>query len=95
MGYANKYFNARFSANLSDAYIDEIGGNSFEDRYYDQQLFFDFNIGINLSKKLSLYGELKNITNQPLRYFQSVRSRTQQAEFYGQRLTFGLKYDLY
>lgn len=95
LGYANKYFNARFSANFSDAYIDEIGGNSFEDRYYDQQFFLDFNIGISLSKKLSLYGELKNITNQPLRYFQSVRSRTQQAEFYGQRLTFGVKYDLY
>ena len=95
LGYADKKFNARLSTNFSDSYIDEIGGNAFEDRYYDQQLFLDFNFGVVLSKRITVFGELKNITDQPLRYFQSVRSRTQQAEFYGQRLTFGIKYDIY
>lgn len=95
LGYANKLFTTRFSVNFSDAYIDEIGGNAFEDRYYDQQLFLDFNIGVTLTKSLRLYADVKNISNQPLRYYQSVKSRTQQAEYYGQRLTFGLKYDLY
>lgn len=95
LGYNHKYFNARLSANFSDAYIDEIGGNKFEDRYYDQQFFLDFNLGVTLSKKLRLYAELKNITDQPLRYYQSVSQRTQQVEYYGRRLTFGIKYDLY
>lgn len=95
LGYTNKFFTARLSSNFSDSYIDEIGGTSFTDRYYDKQLFVDFNVGVTLSKNIRLYADLKNITNQPLRYFQSVSQRTQQVEYYGQRLTFGIKYDLY
>lgn len=95
LGYNDKKFSARFSTNFSDSYIDELGGNEFEDRYYGTQLFLDFNASFKVSKSLSLYADLNNITNQPLRYFQGVKNRTQQAEYYGQRLTFGLKYDLF
>jgi len=38
IGYTGNKFNARISANFSDAYIDEIGGDAFEDRFYDQQI---------------------------------------------------------
>ncbi|WP_431107864.1 TonB-dependent receptor [Winogradskyella poriferorum] len=95
LGYAGKKFSLRLSANYSDAYIDEIGGNAFEDRYYDEQFFLDFNANVALNKNLSLYLNLNNITNQPLRYYQGVSSRTMQMEYYDMRLTFGLKYDLF
>nr|WP_299072391.1 TonB-dependent receptor [uncultured Allomuricauda sp.] len=95
LAYADKKFSARLSVNFSDSYIDEIGGNEFEDRYYDTQLFVDFNASFQINSNLSFYADLNNITNQPLRYFQGVKERTQQMEFYGQRLTFGLKYDLF
>lgn len=95
LGYADKKFSARLSANLSDSYIDEIGDSDFEDRHYDSQMFLDFNASYAINSNLSIYADLNNITNQPLRYFQGVKSRTQQAEFYGSRLTFGLKYDLF
>ena len=95
LGYADKKFTARLSANFSDAYIDEIGGNAFEDRYYDQQFFLDFNASFAINKNLRVYADLNNITNQPLRYYQSISERTQQVEFYERRLTFGLKYDLF
>nr|WP_299387072.1 TonB-dependent receptor [Allomuricauda sp.] len=95
LGYADKRFSARLSANFSDSYIDEIGGNAFEDRYYDTQFFLDFNASYALNKNLQLYADVNNITNQPLRYFQSVSERTQQVEFYDIRFTFGLKYDLF
>jgi TonB-dependent receptor len=95
LGYANKYLSLRLSGNYSDAYIDEIGGRAFEDRYYDEQFFLDFNANVSINKNLSLYLDLNNITNQPLRYFQGVKSRTMQMEYYGRRLTFGLKYDLF
>ncbi|WP_431196273.1 TonB-dependent receptor [Maribacter dokdonensis] len=95
LAYANKRFSSRLSANFSDSYIDEIGGNDFEDRYYDTQLFVDFNASYQINTNLSLYTSINNITNQPLRYFQGVKDRTMQAEFYGQRITFGLKYDLF
>ena len=95
LGYADKRFSARLSANFSDSYIDEIGGNAFEDRYYDTQFFLDFNASFAINKNLRIYTDVNNITNQPLRYFQAVKERTQQAEFYSTRWTFGLKYDLF
>ncbi len=95
LSYSGNKFSARLSANYSDAYIDEIGGNVFEDRYYDEQFFLDFNVSYAISNSLRLYMDLTNITDQPLRYYQSVSERTQQVEYYGRRLTAGLKYDLF
>ncbi|WP_299108726.1 TonB-dependent receptor [uncultured Winogradskyella sp.] len=95
LGYASKKFSLRLSSNYSDSYIDEIAGNAFEDRYYDEQFFLDFNANIALSNSLSMYINLNNITNQPLRYYQGVKGRTMQMEYYEKRLTIGLKYDLF
>jgi len=95
LAYNDKKLNVRLSANFSDAYIDEIGGNAFEDRYYDHQFLLDFNASYALNDSLRLYFDLNNITDQPLRYFQGVKERTMQAEFYGRRITFGLKYDVF
>lgn len=95
LGYSGKRLSARLSANFSDAYIDEIGGRAFEDRYYDEQFFLDFNMNFQINKNLRFYADVTNITNQPLRYYQGVASRTMQMEFYERRITFGLKYDLF
>lgn len=95
LGYADSRFTARLSLNFSDAYIDEIGGNPFEDRYYDQQLFLDFNASYAITENLRIYADLNNITDQPLRYYQGISQRTQQMEYYSQRLAIGLKYDLF
>ncbi|RSK41802.1 TonB-dependent receptor [Mangrovimonas spongiae] len=95
LGYSGKNFSLRLSGNYSDAYIDEIGGNAFEDRYYDEQFFLDFNANVAINKNLSIYLNVNNITNQPLRYYQGVKGRTMQMEYYEKRLTFGLKYDLF
>ncbi|WP_422106970.1 TonB-dependent receptor [Winogradskyella sp.] len=95
LAYNDKKFNIRLSANYSDAYVDEIGGDAFTDRFYDEQFFLDFNLNFAINDNLRIYADLNNITDQPLRYFQGVRSRTMQAEYYGRRLTFGLKYDLF
>lgn len=95
LAYTNDKLSVRVSVNYSDSYIDEIGGNALEDRFYDEQFFLDFNANYAINKKLSLYAIVNNITDQPLRYFQGRRNRTMQAEYYGQRITFGLKYDLF
>ncbi|UII74511.1 TonB-dependent receptor [Flagellimonas sp. HMM57] len=95
LAYSGKRMNLRLSANFSDAYIDEIGGRPFEDRFYDKQFFLDFNAIYAINRNLSVYLDLNNIVNQPLRYYQGVTNRTQQVEFYDRRLTFGLKYDLF
>lgn len=95
LGYNDDKLSLRLSANFSDAYIDEIGGNAFEDRYYGKQFFLDFNASYAITKNLSVFADLNNITNQPLRFYQGTSRRTMQAEYYDRRLTFGLKYDLF
>lgn len=94
LGYDNSKFSLRISANYSDAYIDEIQGNDFEDRYYDKQFFLDANLSYAINKNLRIYADLNNITNQELRFYQGTSDRTAQAEFYDRRLNVGLKYDL-
>jgi len=95
LAYSDKKINLRLSANYSDAYIDEIGGNRLEDRYYDEQFLLDFNASYAINPSLRIFVDFNNITDQPLRYYQGVSSRTMQSEYYGRRLSFGLKYDLF
>ena len=95
LAYNDNKFNIRLSANYSDAYIDEIGGRAFDDRYYDEQFLLDFNMNYAINPNLRVYFDLLNITDQPLRFFQGVSNRTMQAEYYGRRITLGLKYDLF
>jgi TonB-dependent receptor len=95
INYTTKRFSLRLSGNFSDAYLDELGGRDFEDRYYDKQFFLDFNANVTFNKNLSIYLNINNLTNQPLRYYQGISSRVSQLEYYGKTLNLGLKYDLY
>jgi TonB-dependent receptor len=93
LSYETKKLVARLSYNFADAYLDEIGGEGFEDRFYDKQSFLDANASYKLTNKVRLFGEANNLTNQALRYYQGSRERTAQLEYYRPRYTFGLKYD--
>lgn len=94
LSYENKKFVARASLNYASDYIDELGGEAFEDRYYDKQVFLDVNASYAFTPSLRIYFEGNNLTNQPLRYYQGISSRTMQAEYYNARFNFGLKFDL-
>jgi TonB-dependent receptor len=94
LAWENQKFSARLSLNYTDSYLDELGGDSFEDRYYDSQLFLDANASYKLGKNLRIFAEANNLTNQPLRYFQGIRSRTMQMEYYTPRYNLGIKFDL-
>ena len=94
LSWENKKFSARVSLNYTADYLDELGGDEFEDRYYDQQLFVDANASYKITKKLRIFAEANNLTNQPLRYYQGISSRTMQTEYYQARYNLGLKFDL-
>jgi TonB-dependent receptor len=99
LSYENSKFVARISANYTSAYVDDSddGGynaDAYFDRYYDKQFFLDMNVSYAFSKKLRFFGEANNLTNQPLRYYQGISSRTAQLEYYGPRFNAGLKFDL-
>jgi TonB-dependent receptor len=94
LSWENKRFTDRLSLNYAAAYLDELGGNDFEDRYYDKQVFLDANASYAFTKRLRLFAEVNNITNQPLRYYQGTAARTMQMEYYRQRFNAGIKFDL-
>ncbi len=95
LSYENKKFVARVSLNYASDYLDELGGENFEDRFYDKQTFLDVNASYAFTPKWRLFFEGNNLTNQPLRYYQGIQSRTMQMEYYNARLNFGLKFDLF
>ncbi|MCD8539312.1 MAG: TonB-dependent receptor [Leadbetterella sp.] len=94
LAWENRKFSARASLNYSSDYIDELGGDEFEDRYYDKQLFVDMNASYKITPQLRIFAEANNLTNQPLRYYQGISSRTAQMEYYRARYNLGLKFDL-
>jgi outer membrane receptor protein involved in Fe transport len=99
LSYENKKLVLRLSANYTAAYVDDsddAGYNEdpFFDRYYDKQFFLDANASFAFTKKWRVFAEANNLTNQPLRYYQGVKERTGQVEFYGPRFNLGVKFDL-
>lgn len=94
LSWENSRFSARASANFTSDYLDALGSDEFNDSYYDKQFFLDVNASIKVAKNLRIFAEAKNLTNQPLRYYQGVSSRVQQLEFYQARFNLGLKFDL-
>lgn len=95
LSYENKKFVVRVSLNYASDYLDELGGENFEDRFYDKQTFLDVNASYAITPKWRLFMEGNNLTNQPLRYYQGIQARTMQMEYYNARFNFGLKFDLF
>lgn len=95
LSYENRKFVVRVSLNYASDYLDELGGENFEDRFYDKQTFLDVNASYAITPKWRFFFEGNNLTNQPLRYYQGIQSRTMQMEYYNARLNFGLKFDLF
>ncbi len=95
LSYETERLVLRVSLNYASDYIDELGGEPFEDRYYGEQTFLDVNASYAVTPKWRIFAEGNNLTNQPLRYYQGIRQRTMQEEFYNARFNFGLKFDLF
>lgn len=95
LSYETKKLVFRASLNYAGDYLDELGGSQFEDRYYDEQMFLDINASYAFTPKWRLFVEGNNLTNQPLRYYQGIRARTMQEEYYNARFNFGIKFDLF
>lgn len=85
--------NLRLSYNFASDFIDEMGEDSFHDRYYDWVNYLDANASYTFGKKIktTFYAEANNLLNQPLRYYQGDRNRTMQAEYYGVKVNAGVK----
>lgn len=85
----------RGSLNFQSSFIDpgELGDEPFFDRYYDGATNLDVNGSWALNQSARFFIEANNLTNQPLRYYQGVKERMMQEEFYNARFTAGMKID--
>lgn len=66
---------------------------AFFDRWADRRLDVDVNANWQVAPNARWFVEANNLTNRPLRYYQGVRGRLMQDEFYGYRLQTGIKFD--
>ena len=88
-------FNARISYNFASSFIDEMGADTFYDRYYDAVNYLDINVSYTFGKKykITVYADCSNLLNQPLRYYQGSKDYTMQAEYYGVKVNGGIKFN--
>jgi len=93
LAYETKRLSIRNSFNFADAYIDKYGSESFRDRYYDQQFFWDVNASYLIGNHFRIYTDFRNLTNQPLRYYQGSSKLTAQEEFYKFNWDVGLRFN--
>ena len=94
MAYEGKKFTSRISLNFASDFIDEVGSETFSDRFYDKATYLDLNFSYSLNDNWVIFANANNLLNQPLRYFQGVPNRTMQAEYYNVRFDLGVKFDL-
>jgi TonB-dependent receptor len=96
LSYEYKGFNIRASANFSSSFIEagSVGEEAFYDRYYDNVFYLDLNASYAIKSWVRVFVEANNLTNQPLRYYQGIRERTMQSEYYNARITAGVKFDI-
>lgn len=95
VSYETKKLVLRVSLNHASDYIDELGGEAFEDRFYDEQTFLDFNGSYAINDNWRVFAEWNNITNQPLRFYQGTANLTMQEEYYNMRFNLGVKFDVF
>lgn len=97
LSYDGSLFTARFAVNYQSESLDAGEGGYNEDAFYDRwaaaRTDIDANATIRISGNSRFFLEANNLNNRPLRYYQGVKGRLMQDEFYGRRIQTGVKLD--
>jgi TonB-dependent receptor len=91
--YEGKKLSARLSYNYASEFVEEYSDKDYEDVYYDKVSYLDFNTSYKFNKNFTVFAELNNILNTPLRYYQGESQYTYQAEYYDVKANIGLKFN--
>lgn len=89
--YDDGAFAARLATNHKGAYIEAHGDSSVTDAWYGANTSVDFSASYTFDR-WTVFAELSNLTNEPLKYHQGSPQRPLQVEYYGRRAQIGLKY---
>ena len=77
--------------NFHGSYIDVVGADNTQDRFYDTNRQFDLSATQKVARNLRVYVDLLNLNDSLLRYFQGVPERVLQEEHYHWTMNFGVK----
>jgi len=91
--YESKKLSLRASLNYASDFVDEYGGEAFEDRYYDKATHVDLSGSYNITDNIKFFAEVNNLLDQPLRYYQGESKYTMQEEYYGVRMQGGIRFN--
>ena len=91
--FEKKGLDVRLSYNFASSFVDEMGTVAALDRYYDKTHYLDLNMSYTFGKrfKTTVFADVTNLLNQPLRYYQGEKDRTMQVEYYGVKANAGVK----
>jgi TonB-dependent receptor len=89
--YERRGFQGRVALNFHGAYLDTVGGDATQDRFYDTNSQLDVSVTQKISRNIRVYVNGLNLNDSLLRYYQGVPDRVQQEEHYHWGMEFGLK----
>ncbi len=92
--YESEKFYTKLSANYHDHFLDKLGADPDLDEYYDAAWHLDLTANLELTPEVSIFADVMNLTNSPLRYFIGTPENTMKQEYYSWWCRIGLKFDL-
>jgi TonB-dependent receptor len=93
LAYEGKRFAIRPSINFNGAFISEVGGSVNDDIYVQNRMQLDLSATYTINRRLRLFTEWMNLTNQPLEVYQGDKTMTIQKEYYSFWTRFGVKFN--
>lgn len=95
--FYEKYgLSAKLASNYRGKAVDQLRVSAGKEhtRYLDDNLTLDFNATYSISKKVKVFVEINNLTNEPLRFYHGQTNRPEQVEYYSVRGQLGVRFSL-
>ncbi|OYY91781.1 MAG: TonB-dependent receptor [Sphingomonas sp. 28-66-16] len=89
--YEARGLKLRLAGQYESAVLFGIGGSRATDVFQDKRLTLDFNGSYDVNRHLGLFVNLKNLTDEPLRFYEGSANRPIQREFYDLTFEGGVK----
>ena len=93
LSYENYGFFLRLSGSYRSSYLDDVGDEPLTDRYIDDHFQVDLSSSYTFMDNYTLFVNVINLTNEPLKAYWDESDRLSQYEEYGYTVNAGLKFN--
>ena len=87
---------ARLALTHTASFLYSVGSSAANpgsaDTFFSKNTQLDFTASYAISPQITIFGDMLNLTNQPLRFYEAVTTRPIQQEYYGLRVDCGVKF---